>query len=131
MFILYIVLPFFISYYLFKHESICRVGGHGHVTVRGLQDYMFVKRIELLTVVSKRTGNVSARRLTFFCIDFAVADSCHVCLFRLECPFDTAVELAAFSLQGKHSRYPGFSPTLFLVIGLTSETADIVCPLYV
>lgn len=96
---------------------------------------MLVKRIELLTVVSNWTGNVSKfllqRRLTFFCIDFAVADSCHVCLFRLECPFDTAVELAAFSLQGKHSRYPGFSPALFFVIGLTSVRAAIVCPLYV
>lgn len=33
-----------------------------------------------------------------------MVDSFCVCISRLECPFDTAVELAAFSLQGKHTR---------------------------
>ena len=59
-------------------------------------------------------------------IDVTVADSYHVCIFRLECPFDTAVELAAFSIQGKHSTYPEFSPTLCLVIGITSVIAAII-----
>lgn len=64
-------------------------------------------------------------------IDSAVADSYNVCVFRLECPFDTAVELAAFSMQGKHSMNWGFSPTLFLVIWITSVTAAIVFLSYV
>lgn len=32
-----------------------------------------------------------------------MADHLRVCRPRLECPFDTAVELAAFSLQGEHA----------------------------
>lgn len=48
-----------------------------------------------------------------------MADSFLVCNFRLECPFETAVELAAFSLQGKLSRYSGFSHNMSFVIANT------------
>lgn len=33
-----------------------------------------------------------------------MVDPYPVCIFRLDCPFDTDVELAAFSLQGKHPK---------------------------
>lgn len=55
-----------------------------------------------------RRSWVISKRLVYICIYFRgnilaelVVDNFCVCISRLECPFDTAVELAAFSLQGK------------------------------
>lgn len=47
-----------------------------------------------------------------------VPDSLSVCISRLECPFGTAVELAAFSLQGKHTR------RIILPTGISSKSCN-------
>lgn len=53
-------------------------------------------------VVEGPRGMLVIQKECFSFINLALTDSYYcLCIFRLECPFDTAVELAAFSLQGK------------------------------
>lgn len=114
------MLPFFISCYPSQHESIYNVGCPCGVTVIGLQDYMQLNRTELLSkfrkfnvyrifIIQSRKQNLyhhSEGPGLMFMMKHGglVVDPYPVCIFRLDCPFDTEVELAAFSLQGKHPK---------------------------